>query len=452
MRLAALTDYDILDTPAEQGFDDLTLLASQICETPVALVSLVDRDRQWFKAHIGFPGCQTDLNSSVCKFVLAEPDVMVIPDLTLDPRTNVNPLVTGDPNIRFYAGAPLRTPEGVTIGSLCVIDTKPRSAGLTENQRDALRALGRHVTSLLDLRRNVTRSHTAEAALRLSEVHYRTLFDKIDEGFCIIEFIDGPHGPLSNYVHVEANPACESHLGIRDMVGTTIRDIGPDEADGWVAIYGQVLRTGEPIRFEREFVTNNRHLEVAAHRVEPASRNQVAVLFRDITTRVQAEIRLRASEASARLNIERVQLALAAGAIIGTWFWDPITDRFTVDDGFASTFSLDPTVREEGVTLAHIMEALHPDDRAGLAAAIEEALVRGGAYVHQYRTRRADGRYYWVEANGRVDKAPDGTPISFPGVFIDIEDRRAAEVERARYAGAAQPQRNAGAARRRAIR
>ena len=175
VRLAALGDYDILDTPAEQGFDDLTLLASRICDTPVALVSLVDRNRQWFKARIGFPDCETDLSRSVCKFVLVEPDVLVIPDLTLDPRTKANPLVTGGPSIRFYAGAPLRTPEGVTVGSLCVIDTEPRPAGLTESQQETLRALGRQVTMLLDLRRkSATQARLAEI-VRESEVRFRNM-------------------------------------------------------------------------------------------------------------------------------------------------------------------------------------------------------------------------------------------------------------------------------------
>ena len=280
--------------------------------------------------------------------------------------------------------------------------------------------------------RNIAEQRSATERLAESEAHYRTLFDKIDEGFCIIEFIDGPHGPLSNYVHIEANPACERQLGIRDMVGTTIRDIGPDEADGWCDIYGRVLRTGEPIRFERQFVTNGRHLELAAHRVEPASRNQVAVLFRDVTERIQAADRLRASEAFARANAERVQLALAAGAILGTWLWDLPSDRFTVDESFARAFGLDPALGHVGIPLAQIISTVHPDDRAALTDAIDEAIKRGGAYAHQYRTRRADGRYYWLEANGRVHHAPDGTPLSFPGVLIDIEWRRAAEDERAR--------------------
>jgi PAS domain S-box-containing protein len=138
------------------------------------------------------------------------------------------------------------------------------------------------------------------------------------------------------------------------------------------------------------------------------------------------------SEAHARLNVERVQLALAAGAIIGTWHWDLLTDRFTVDEAFARAFGLDPALGREGIPLAQIIATVHSDDRDGLTEAINAAIARGGPYAHQYRTRREDGRYYWLEANGRVDKAPDGTPLTFPGVLIDVEKRRADEAERAR--------------------
>jgi PAS domain S-box-containing protein len=138
------------------------------------------------------------------------------------------------------------------------------------------------------------------------------------------------------------------------------------------------------------------------------------------------------SEAHARANAERVQLALAAGAIIGTWHWDLLTDRFTVDEAFASAFGLDPALGREGIPLAQIISTVHSDDRAALTEAIDEVIGRGGPYAHQYRTRRADGRYYWLEANGRVDKAQDGTALMFPGVLIDVEKRRADEAERVR--------------------
>ncbi|WP_313901521.1 PAS domain S-box protein [Methylobacterium sp. J-076] len=857
VRLAALAAYDILDTQPEEGFDDIVQLATHLCQTPVALVSLVAADRQWFKARAGFPFCETELDSSVCAHVLNEPDLLVIPDLAADPRTGANPLVTGEPFIRFYAGAPLRTTEGQVIGSLCVIDTAPRPDGLTPAQAGDLKALARQVMSQLDLRRSVatrdalladqaaihqarevlhrtqaaiseaggdldtildilivgamqavpeadggtveladgkdleyravagtlkafrgrrvplegslsgacfkarkpclvpdvrvdvrvdqllaermrlracitvpvfrgrtsigvlkiqssrpdvftdrhlqvvrlfagaasaglvearevaaqraaqatesryravfesaidyaiivmdldgtvtnwsggavrilgwtaeeirgqsgeaiftaedraagipgeemrrtltdgravderwhlrkrgtpfwasgemsalrdeagtatgfvkilrdrtdehlarnaladaearlrqaqaaggvglftidladnvltptpefcrlyglperagypstafealiipedahlvstartrrqgapprdveyrirrpdtgeirwiarkgeiefdpsgrpvrfagvardiTEQQTAREALARSEGRYRTLFDRIDEGFCVIRFIDGPHGPLSNYVHIEANPAFEHHLGIPHVEGQTLRDIASDfEAEDWLKRYGDVLRTGQPVRFDRMFALTGRHLEVAAHRIEPAARCEVAVLFTDITARKRAEAELRASEALARENVQRVQLALAAGAIIGTWFWDLPRDRFTVDEAFARAFGLDPAHGREGIPLAKIVETVHPDDQAGLAEAINDAITRGGAYAHQYRVRRADGLYYWLEANGRVDHAPDGTPLSFPGVLIDVDGRRAVEAERDR--------------------
>jgi signal transduction histidine kinase/CheY-like chemotaxis protein len=134
-----------------------------------------------------------------------------------------------------------------------------------------------------------TELERAETALADSEQKYRTLFNSIDEGFCIIEFLDGPHGPLSDYIHVEANPAYALHAGIPNVVGQKLREMVPDEADGWAELYGGVLRTGVPIRFERELVATGRHLELAAFRIEPASRRQVAVLFQDITARKRAE-------------------------------------------------------------------------------------------------------------------------------------------------------------------
>ena len=151
-RLKALDHYNILDTPAEQGFDDIVLLASQICEAPVALVSFVASDRQWFKARIGFDRCQTPLSQSVCALAIQQPDLLIIPDLSADPRTQQNTLVSEDPNIRFYAGARLETAEGAALGSLCVIDTKPRPEGLSSEQAGALQALARQVMALMELR------------------------------------------------------------------------------------------------------------------------------------------------------------------------------------------------------------------------------------------------------------------------------------------------------------
>jgi signal transduction histidine kinase/CheY-like chemotaxis protein len=118
---------------------------------------------------------------------------------------------------------------------------------------------------------------------------YRTLFETMEEGFCIIEFFDGPHGPLSDYIHVEANAAYERHAGIPNVVGQKLREMVPDEADGWVELYGGVLHSGKPIRFQRELEATGHHLEVSSFRVGPFENRQVAVLFNDITDRIAAE-------------------------------------------------------------------------------------------------------------------------------------------------------------------
>lgn len=277
--------------------------------------------------------------------------------------------------------------------------------------------------------RDVTQQREADEARIESEKRYQTLFEAIDDGFCIVEFFDGPHGPLSDYLHVEANPGYEKQTGIAGIVGQTIRELAPAEADGWVQLYRQVLDTGLPIHFERYFAAAGRDIEVSASRIEPSNQRKVLILFRDITSRKKAEI-------LAQENIERVQLALAANAIIGTWVWDIQTDRCTVDEAFARAFGFDPLLGREGISFTKLIESVHPDDKPGMIAATQEAVERGGNYSHQYRTRHADGRYYWLEANGHVTHAPDGTPITFPGVLIDLEGQRAVEAERDRATAA----------------
>jgi hypothetical protein len=150
-RMEALRSYEVLDTDPEQVFNDLAQLASFICGTPMSLVSLVDGERQWFKARVGMEPKQTPREHAFCQYAMRSNDVYEVPDAATDTRFAENPLVTGDPHIRFYAGAPLLTPEGQPLGTLCALDTVPRE--LSADQRDALRILARQVMAHLELRR-----------------------------------------------------------------------------------------------------------------------------------------------------------------------------------------------------------------------------------------------------------------------------------------------------------
>ncbi len=153
-RLAALASYRIVDTPREAEFDDVAALAAQICAAPIALISFVLADRQWFKAELGLGVRETSLNSSICRHLLLTPGLTVIPDTRADPRTAGNPLVTAEPGLRFYAGCLLASAEGVPLGTLCVLDHQPRAA-LEPAQQFALQTLARQVVSQLELRRAV---------------------------------------------------------------------------------------------------------------------------------------------------------------------------------------------------------------------------------------------------------------------------------------------------------
>jgi len=281
------------------------------------------------------------------------------------------------------------------------------------------------------LEAEILRLRMAETALRAGEARFRTILETVDAAFAIVEVkFDADETPV-DYRFVEANPAFERESGV-NLRGKWVTEFAPDLERFWFETYGRVAKTREPTTFESYAKAFGRWFEVRAVPVGDPRDRQLAIIFNDVTARREAEERLRASEALARANVERVQLALAAGAIIGTWHWDLPTDRFTVDDSFARSFGLDPALGRDGIPLAQIVATVHPDDQAGLAAAINEAIARGGAYAHQYRVRRADGRYYWIEANGRVDHGPDGTPLTFPGVLLDVEERRAVERERDR--------------------
>ncbi len=175
-RLERLKSYCVLDTASEQDFDNMTKMAAQLCDTPVALISLIDETRQWFKSRVGLDVSETPREIAFCNEAIKDFSIMEVPDALSDARFQDNPLVTHDPNIRFYAGAPLTTLDGFNVGTLCVIDKKPRK--LTEVQKGALQALAHNVVSQFELRRALKESEQARVQLKQEAEQKKALLEQ----------------------------------------------------------------------------------------------------------------------------------------------------------------------------------------------------------------------------------------------------------------------------------
>nr|WP_268890154.1 PAS domain S-box protein [Gloeocapsopsis dulcis] len=304
-----MREYEILDTDPEQAFDDLTRLASQICETPIAVVSLIDSDRQWFKSKVGLDASETSRDVAFCAHTILQPDLFIVPDAQQDMRFSDNPLVTSGPQIRFYAGAPLKTSEDVAVGSLCAIDYVPRS--LSPEQQEALEILGRQVVTQLKLRRNIAELEEAlrqrqetEQALRASEEQYRSLLDLSSETIAVhiegkLEYINAAGARLLGAVTPE------------QLIGKQLLDfVHPDSRAAVAARQNQVqVNQAVAINQEKLIRLNGQTIDIEItevpiiHLGKPATQ----VMIRDITTLKQMkEAMLRATVAElAKQELEK---------------------------------------------------------------------------------------------------------------------------------------------------
>ena len=295
-----------------------------------------------------------------------------------------------------------------------------------------------HPTTLVSLAQSALRGRRRQyearsrlEALRDSEERYRTLFDSIDEGFCVIELVDGPEGPLSDYIHVEANPALAVHAGLSDVVGRRMRELAPDEADGWIELYARVLRTGEPLRFERELTATGRHLELSAFRVEPASRRQVAVLFQDITARKQAEARLRDSEAALRKLNETLEARVEERTTQLNRLWRLSEDMLARADYGGMMSAVSPAwTRVLGWPEADLLARpyasfMHPDDLEPTVAALMRMAETGEPARFENRIATADGTWKPIEWT----VAPEPDDLNFVAVGRVLSEARLRQVE-----------------------
>lgn len=253
-RLAALHRYQILDSLPEQAYDDITRLASQICGTPIALISLVDANRQWFKSKFGLEAHETARDVSFCAHALPHPnELFMVEDATHDERFANNPFVTGAPGVRFYAGAPLATGDGEVLGTLCVIDSQPRE--LTYDQKESLAALARQVMAQMDLRLTVNGLATQIQARQQVEISLRYAMAETEDLYnnapCGYQSVD------SNGVIVRINNTELQWLGYtrEELIGKiSIFDlIPPDQHERSAEMFERIKKEGKIADYETEF-------------------------------------------------------------------------------------------------------------------------------------------------------------------------------------------------------
>ena len=294
-RFAAIRDYRLNEAIGDGGQDDLARLAAEICEAPVALVTLLAADQQWFVAAVGTDLCGTSLGDAICTHALDVEDILVIPDLSTDPRTCNSGIVTGEPHIRFYAGVPLRIADGVPVGTLCVIDVVARPQGLSNTQRDMLLRLARQAVTTLELRRllaerdeTLRRIADTEAALSGNEQRWQRLFENISDGFALGEAIRDRDGQVVDWQFVDANPAWFALSGVdrERMLALTGRRLDPAAPAHWADELHGMLSDGVPIGFVHHIPHLRRWFRGHCFRIEG---DRFGAILRDITAERAAD-------------------------------------------------------------------------------------------------------------------------------------------------------------------
>jgi PAS domain S-box-containing protein len=425
-RLAALRRHDILDTAADQRFDRIVALVQNICRVPIALVSLVDADRQWFKAKGGVDVDQTALDTSVCALAIRQRDVFQIDDLAVDPRTKAMSLVTGEPHIRFYAGAPLVTRAGQALGSLCAIDTTPRAGGLDASQEEALSLLAEQVVELIenqaaiDSRTNAMALDHAERRVREGEERYHAIVDSAIDNAIIAMDADGCVTSWSK--------GAERIFGWTEaeMLGHNAeRFFTPeDRAAGRPEHEFKTARSEGRASDERWHLRKDGSRFYAHGAMTPlrgAGKPGFVKAVRDITE----EHEIRQALGEAHQQTERI----TAAARLGTFNFDVQQNILTWDDGCRALFGLPPGAP---VTYGEaFLEGVHPDDRDRANQAVEAALdpTGNGLFEVEYRTIGIeDGKLRHVAARGQTF-FKDGQADRLLGTVQDVTEARVAEAQ-----------------------
>jgi len=411
-RLAALASYRIVDTPADPAFDAVAQLAAQICRAPIALISLVEETRQWFKARIGLDADATPRDVSICGQAILQRGLFVVPDTAADPRFSANPLVAGPPHLRFYAGALLETREGLPLGTVCVLDHRPRPEGLSEDQAFSLQALARQVMAQLELRKALAAKADSERQLSLA----------VDATGLGLWTLDPAAGTL------EVTEQCRRLLGLPEAGPIRYADwlalIHPEDGARHAALAERAFAPDGDGRFEDEFrllpSVRGRVWIAATGKVDreataTAPRGRLVGTLRDVTQRRR--------QIEALAEGERRFRAMADSLPQMVWSTQP--------DGFHDYYNrrwYEFTGVPEGSTDGAGWNGMfHPEDQEGAWARWRRSLATGEPYEIEYRLRRHDGTYRWVLGRALPIRDESGAIDRWFGTCTDIHERKEAE-------------------------
>ncbi|MBD2203115.1 PAS domain-containing protein [Calothrix sp. FACHB-1219] len=416
-RLEALHQYQILDTEAETAYDDIAKLAAFICGTPIALVNFIAETRQWFKAKLGIDVPEMPRNVGLSYLCLERKEIVVISDAAADAELAKNPVVVDYPFVRFYAGVPLVTPKGDILGTLCVIDNVPRE--LNQQQIEALQALGRQVIDQLELRRHVAELSRKTAEQQQVEVALRRSQQKLTD------FVEnatvGMHWVKADGTIIWANQAELDLLGYSrfEYIGHSITEFHVDR-HVIEDIMARLGRNETLQNYEARLRCKDGSIRYVLIHSNVFWENgkfiHTRCFTRDITTRKKIEAALKESD-------RRLKVALEA-AKLGSWELNLATGQLSTSKQCKANFGLPESYE---FTYELLLESIHPEDRAYMQNAVQQALVKHGDYEAEYRNIWPDGSVHWILARGVGIYDNTGIPTRMIGVTLDLTARKRAE-------------------------
>lgn len=430
-RLKALASYEILGTPPEPSFDDLAQAAADVCGTPMALVSLVDGERVWFKARIGTAVEQIPRLAAFCSYVIEQDETLVVADAAQDERFAVGPIAPDAPKIGFYAGAPLITGHGQRLGSLCVLDNEPRPAGLTKVQTRVLRTLAGRVVAEMELRRisreraDVVRQLTGDIEVRKAAYAASLKTEAQLRHLAQSELVGIAYGDVRLPL-AYANDALLQMLGYSraDLIAGKLDWPGLTPPD-WLPLDREKLelakRTGFVSAYEKEYLHKDGHRVpvLVGYSLTDNTHVSSVVFVLDLSEQKKKEQQLRDSEA-------RLQLALEIGSM-GTFEWNVQANRVDWSPGHFTLLGY--RIDEVPPSYQAWASRVHPEDLPRTEASMADAVRRRDDFLAEYRIVRPDGEITWIAARARFDFDADGAPVRMVGILRDITEAKAAAAE-----------------------